>query len=372
MVQKHRCISLFSGAGGMDVGFKSAGVDVIWANEMDKDACATFRENHKETLLREGDILQYMDELTSLKDIDIIFGGPPCQGFSVAGKMDPTDERSKLIWTFMDAVRIVRPKAFILENVKALAALEKWRPVREKIISYASDLGYVCYPVLLNASHYGVPQKRERVFFIGFLNNEPGLENLISRIITHQKKPKSIRETLISLGPAGSETNPLTCTAKITLATKPIMRKSPYAGMIFNGMGRPLDIDNFANTLPASMGGNKTPIIDEVLLHNSRDNNWIEDYHKSLINNQVAPQFEEAPSRLRRITINEAALIQTFPKDYIFRGSKTSIYKQIGNAVPCLLAEAVARAVVEELNSRQTVSSNDEPRQLCLEEYINV
>lgn len=349
MTEQITGISLFSGAGGMDVGFKNAGVKILWSNEMDKDACLTYEENHTSTLLRKGDIRDHLSELVNYQGVDILFGGPPCQGFSVAGKMDPDDERSKLIWTYLDIVKIARPKAFVLENVAALAKLEKWKTVREKIVSIARDLGYQCHPYLLNSSHFGVPQNRERVFFIGFLDKQLSPETFISRLEQKKRNPKTIRETIYHLGPAGTSNNPMTCNAKITLASNPVIRKSPYAGMIFNGMGRPLDLEGVSNTLPASMGGNKTPIVDEALLHYNTEDNWIVYYHKALLEKRLTPNFGEAPSRLRRLTTKEAALIQTFPEDYIFKGSKTAVYKQIGNAVPCLLAEAVATSVIEEL-----------------------
>ena len=144
--------------------------------------------------------------------------------------------------------------------------------------------------------------------------------------------------------------NPNTCTAKITFATHPIMRKSPYAGMYFNGQGRPINIDDYANTLPASMGGNKTPFVDEEYLYGDAAEDWVVAYHKGLMDGTIVPEFEEAPSRLRRLTINEAVRIQTFPEDYIFCGNKGRIYTQIGNAVPCNMAEAVAKAVVSYLD----------------------
>ncbi|GEN34656.1 DNA cytosine methyltransferase [Aneurinibacillus danicus] len=372
MNYKYTGISLFTGAGGMDVGFKRAGVNVLWANEIDKDACNTYEANHPETLLKRGDIRELLGELEQFNDVDIVFGGPPCQGFSVAGKMDPNDERSTLIWTFLDVVRIIRPKAFVLENVKALATLEKWKNVREKLFHLANEMGYSCYPFLLNSSHFGVPQKRERVFFIGLLGKNIDPHHTFSRLEQRRKKPKNIRETISILGPAGTTRNPLTCTAKITLAAKPVIRKSPYAGMIFNGLGRPLDLDGVSNTLPASMGGNKTPIVDEALLYNHANDNWVVNYHKGLLENKVIPEFGEAPSRLRRLTIKEAALIQTFPEEYVFHGSKTAIYRQIGNAVPCLLAEAVASAVIDELEGITINNIRNKPEQLAFESLLSI
>lgn len=349
MIKSYTGISLFSGAGGMDVGFRNAGINILWANELDRDASDTYEANHPSCILRRGDIRESLDELAGFTGVDVLFGGPPCQGFSVAGKMDPDDERSTLIWAFLDAVKLVQPKAFVCENVKALATLQKWQKVKEKFLSKAHELGYSCYPFVLNSAQFGVPQKRERVFFIGFLQKQLNPSKMWSRI-KHQERPlMSVREAISHLGPAGNSTNPLTCTARITLAEKPVMRKSPYAGMIFNGLGRPLDLDQACATLPASMGGNKTPIIDEALLYKMAEDDWVVEYHQALRDKKITPQFGEAPSRLRRLTIKEATLIQTFPKDYIFCGSKSSVYRQIGNAVPCLLAEAVAKATIQEL-----------------------
>ena len=146
---------------------------------------------------------------------------------------------------------------------------------------------------------------------------------------------------------AGHTGGPHTCTARITLAGSPVMRKSPYAGMIFNGMGRPLNLDGVSATLPASMGGNKTPIIDEEMLRNPSAEDWVKEYHGKLWRKEIEAEFGPAPERLRRISIVESAAIQTFPQDYKFCGSKSAIYTQIGNAVPCSLAQTVATAVTE-------------------------
>lgn len=341
-------ISLFTGAGGMDVGFENAGVKIIFANEIVKEAADTYNANHPDGVMVNADIYTIIDSLDKFKGADLVFGGPPCQGFSVAGKMDPNDERSKLIFTFLDVVEKVQPRAFVMENVKALGYLEKWSAVRAKYLNRAQELGYYTIPFILNATEYGVSQKRERVFFIGFKDwfIQPKMEDLLEQ----QKSPAlSIRDLLKSLGRAGSDQNPDTCTAKITFATTPIMRKSPYAGMYFNGQGRPINVDEYANTLPASMGGNKTPFVDEDYLYGDAKEDWVVAYHKGLMDGTITPEFKEAPKRLRRITVKEAARIQTFPDDYVFCGGKGAVYTQIGNAVPCKLAEAVAKAVVSYL-----------------------
>ena len=342
-------VSLFSGAGGMDVGFERAGVNVLIANEIMPEAAQTYKANHPNSVIINDDINNVISSLTEYEGVDLVFGGPPCQGFSVAGKMNPYDDRSKLIFTFLDVVEKLRPKAFVMENVKALATLDKWSAIREKYLKRAESLGYICVPHILNATEFGVSQKRERVFFVGIRKDIEFSESIDTVIDRQKNKAPNIRALLKSLGRAGTKANPNTCTAKITFATHPIMRKSPYAGMYFNGQGRPIDVDGYANTLPASMGGNKTPFIDEDYLYGDAESDWVVEYHKGLVAGTIIPVFKEAPDRLRRITIKEAARIQSFPDDYVFCGNKGKIYTQIGNAVPCKLAEVVAKAVVQYL-----------------------
>lgn len=343
-----RAVSLFTGAGGMDVGFERAGISIVFANEIIKEAAETYSSNRDTDVMINDDINNVMGRLDKLSGIDLVFGGPPCQGFSVAGKMNPDDKRSELIFTFLEAVRRVSPVAFIMENVKALGVLQKWELVRKKYLEHVTSMGYTCAPFVLNATEYGVPQKRERVFFIGIKGNpDPFYEHHMRYCIEQQKSTTpSVRGCLCSLGRAGTKKNPDTCPAKITFTLHPVMRKSPYAGMYFNGQGRPVDVDGYANTLPASMGGNKTPFVDEEYLYGNGVNDWVADYHKGLMDGNIMPRNGEAPDRLRRLTVKEAARLQTFPDDYIWCGNKGSVYRQIGNAVPCRLAEAVAKAVL--------------------------
>lgn len=339
-----RGISLFAGAGGMDVGFAAAGVKVVKANEIASYACSTYRANHPQTTLLQGDVNDYI-ECFEEGEADIVFGGPPCQGFSVAGKMNPEDERSQLIWSFLKVVERVKPRVFVMENVKALASLGKWKGVRERYLATAASLGYTCHFYILNAADYGVSQKRERVFFIGSKNHYE--QEALKACLEEQKAtPLTLRELFLNLPQIGSTGNENTCKAKITIAAKPVMRKSPYAGMLFNGMGRPLNLDAVSSTLPASMGGNKTPIIDEMLLRDPNSTDWVKEYHAKLWRHEITPVFGEAPSQLRRISLAEAAAIQSFPKNYKWSGQKSVVYTQIGNAVPCKLAECVARAVI--------------------------
>ncbi len=342
-----KAISLFSGAGGLDVGFERAGFRTVFANEYDHDAAEAWRINRPDNanVMIEGDIYDHMNDLRAFSDIDVIYGGPPCQGFSVAGKMDPNDERSQLVWMFMDAVAIVYPKAFVMENVAALGTLEKWKSVRDGIMARGNELGYDVSYKVHHTPDYGVPENRDRIIFLGIQHGLGSFEAFYKALDNHKATPVSAREVILSAGVFGSKANPQTCTANVSLASHPVMRRSPYAGMLVNGAGRPIDLNGIAPTLPASMGGNKTPIVDEVSLHDASVPNWFETYHAGLIAGTVTPDTTIVPKTIRRLTIKECAAIQTFPEDYQFSGRKTKQYKQIGNAVPCLFAEAVAKSV---------------------------
>lgn len=350
-----KTVSLFTGAGGLDTGFADANYNIVVANEIDKNASNTYKVNHPETKMIVGPIEDNIPEITSTNNVDVVIGGPPCQGFSVAGKMDENDPRNKMVWEYLRVVKTLKPKAFVIENVKALYSLSKWKPIREKILTDANKMGYSCVPILLNASEFGVPQKRKRVFFIGLRDHSLSIEELQSAFEHEKKHTPSVRETLLPLGHAGSTENPIDSVAKITFATHPILRKSPYSGMLFNGAGRPINLDDFSNTLPASMGGNKTPIVDDEALYNNKEN-FVVDYHHRITEGET-PEFREAPSRLRRLTIKEAAAIQSFPTNYEFTGPMSSQYKQIGNAVPVKLAEAVANVVKNLLNNSEKYSA---------------
>ncbi|WP_449123651.1 DNA cytosine methyltransferase [Pseudomonas sp. MPG01] len=340
-------ISLFSGAGGMDVGFANAGIRAVFANELDEAACKTYAANHG-SLIKQGSILDHFHALTSFKGVDVVFGGPPCQGFSVAGKMDPNDARSGLIQTFFDAVDLVKPQAFVCENVKALAVLSRWNDVRDDLINRANKEHHAVL-ILLNSSDFGVPQNRERMFLIGVRKGGHIRSTDELRLVLQESLNKQIRiaptvgELIRTLGPAGSMGNQRICNAKITFAANPVLRRSAYAGMMFNGAGRPLNPLGHSSTLPASMGGNKTPIVDEECIFNGAPS-YIEEYHHHLMSGGK-PLQGEAPKRLRRLTIDECLAIQTFPTDYILAGSQSAMFKQIGNAVPCLLAYAVAASL---------------------------
>jgi DNA (cytosine-5)-methyltransferase 1 len=334
-------LSLYCGAGGLDHGFKKAGFDLAAAVDADPAAVSTYRANIGPHVVC-GDVAVLGGSL--LDAPDLIIGGPPCQGFSIIGKMDENDPRSRHVTRFLEVVEARRPKAFVMENVKALATSYRWRSQHEQLEARARRLGFQVRTFVLDASQYGVPQVRERMFLIGVRGSEPQLP-----VPTTTKRRPSVREALEKLAPFGEPGNDDLVTARVVPAKNPVIRPSPFRGsLLFNGSGRPLDLDSPARTLPASMGGNATPIIDQAEFADGIQP-WVRGYHAHLLAGG-APR-KRAPRRLRRITVQEAAALQSFSKSWSFSGSQAAQLRQIGNAVPPRLSFQVAKAIKAALGS---------------------
>jgi DNA (cytosine-5)-methyltransferase 1 len=173
-------VSLFSGCGGLDLGFKKAGYKILWANDNLPDACETYRREIGDHIVC-NDILNI--DIKSIPQADVIIGGPPCQGFSGVGKRDPNDARSSLVWRYLEIVNEVKPSFFLFENVTGIRSSKtvEGKNVLEELKKQFQLLGYTTTVHLLNAADYGVPQRRKRVFIIGSLHGE----NVLPPIQTH-------------------------------------------------------------------------------------------------------------------------------------------------------------------------------------------
>lgn len=345
-----RVLSTYTGAGGLDIGFHNVKAEIVAACELNRNACDTYAVNFPNVPLYRGKVTDALEDGFFDTPADVLIGGPPCQGFSVAGKMDPQDPRSLEIFNFLKVLDRAKPSAFVMENVKALATLTKWEFVRERILQESTKSGYFVKMFVLNSANYGVPQRRERVFFIGFSTKERGKRAALAAMKSFEDglqarlaTPKTIEKIVKGLGPAGSQGNSRVCGAKVMFTRRPVLRRSPYAGMLFNGAGRPLDPKGLSSTLPASMGGNKTPIVDEDEIFDGKPS-FIVNYHRGLMDGKTA-KSGQAPKTLRRLTIDECIAIQTFPHDYDFQGSNSAIFKQIGNAVAPVMGAAVANGI---------------------------
>lgn len=339
--------SLYSGAGGLDRGFAAAGLCPVFAVDRNADCAATHTAAFDHIDGYPGCVTGEVHELLGEIDAsspDVVVGGPPCQGFSRISQGDLNDPRIKEVRHFMTAVGRADPHAFVMENVPALAQMSRWRGVLNAVCCEADELGYTTWVLLLNAKDFGVPQSRERTFIVGIkrgIDFDPPQPPASCRHVT-------VREALAGLPPWDQPGNDTRCAARIVYLANPTLRKAdPFGGYIFHGRGRPMNLDKPAPTLLASMGGNATPIIDQDHLEYIADC-WVSWYHRRLLRGESPPKGD-APPRLRRITVEEAAVLQGFPTDAAWLGTKGSAYRQIGNSVPPRLGEVVAGAVRDAL-----------------------
>jgi len=335
-----RALDLFAGAGGLSLGMKEAGVDVIAAVEREKSYVDTLRHHLQDAELQSSDVRD-LDLSRYRSAVDLVMGGPPCQPFSSGGLRGGAKDERDMLPHFMRAISTIRPQAFLMENVRGLVVGDR-RYYFDRLISDFHALGYNITWRVLNAADYGVPQKRVRLFVVGtrrgvFTFPEP----------THGPNRALAHVTVRDILPPDQvgEPNP----SKVTYAKAPDLRPSPYHGQLFNGGGRPLNLDEPAPTILASAGGNKTHFIDTE--------NRVPPYHSYLLSGGK-PRQGTLPGA-RRLTIIESAIIQTFPRDLIFCGSRSSQYAQIGNAVPPRLAEVLGRSLVAHFRSVENGSYSD-------------
>ena len=323
-----KILSLFSGCGGLDLGFEKAGFDIPIANEFDKNIWKTFEVNHPQTKLLKEDIRK-IDAKTLPKDIDGIIGGPPCQSWSEAGSLKGIeDDRGKLFFEYIRILKSVQPKFFFAENVSGMLA-EKHKDAVQNFIKMFKETGYDVNLYLVNAADYGVPQDRKRVFYIGF-REDLNIKFDFPKGSTEDDNNKITLRDIIwdlqdSAVPAGEKNqhNP-----------NAINNNEYFIGSyspIFMSRNRVKSWDEQAFTVQAS--GRQCQIHPQAPKMIKVDKNDC--------------RFVEGKENLyRRMTIREVARVQGFPDNFKFVYNNTNdAYKMIGNAVPVNLAYEVACAI---------------------------
>jgi DNA (cytosine-5)-methyltransferase 1 len=297
----------------MDLGFEQSGFEIVWANDCFASAVETYRLNF------DNPIIEAPIETIASADIpdgDIILGGFPCQGFSVANMNRHTkDKRNKLYLEFVRIVRDKQPKFFVAENVKGILSLGKGE-VFKRIIQDFADIGFHTRWHLFNSADYGVPQRRERVFILGIREDLPETLVKFPPQPTHAEPDRAF---LLGLDPWVSVGEALGEIPEPDEEHDLMNHEASQYNLRFNGyLGhREIDPDKPCPTITArgdERGG--------VVIH----------HH---------------PKNHRRLSARETALVQSFPIDFKFAGSKTNVYRQVGNAVPPLLAKAVAGCIAE-------------------------
>jgi len=331
----YQSIELFAGAGGLALGLEKAGFNNVLLNEKDKNACATIRLNRPNWNLVEGDIKGVV--FSNYKNIDLVSGGFPCQSFSYAGcKKGFEDVRGTLFFEFARAIDEIKPKMFLGENVRGLISHDKGRTI-STIKKVINELGYTLIdPRVLNANHYGVPQKRERIFLIGIRND---LANEVRFDWPLKSEDTLVLKDALKAGKLYS--------TDVLLSDGKIYSKSKYEVMSLvppGGYWRDLPEDIQRKYMKKSyfLSGGKTGM--------ARRLSWDEPC-LTLTCSPEQNQTERChPDETRPLSIREYARIQTFPDNWEFVGSMNSKYRQIGNAVPVNLAYSMGVSIIRSLS----------------------
>lgn len=337
-----RVIDLFSGAGGLSLGLKRAGYEVTACVEINRDAMETY------SIHEPGAVHYNQDVRTVAFDkyrgaVDLVVGGPPCQPFSIGGLRQASLDSRDMIPEFTRCLKEVQPEAFIMENVPGLL-LKRTRPYFDTVLARLAECGYHLNWGILNAVDYGVPQKRRRLFVLGSRRSQ-----LRFPAPTHGEGRS--RPHVSALAVLGSEPIGDAPACAVRYARNPDLRPSPYAGHVYNGGGRPINPAGPCHTILASSGGYKTHWIDTLGI--------APEYHAHL-RKGGAPRDGEVPGA-RRLSVEECAIIQTFPRDLVFAGRRSSQYTQVGDAVPPDLGFMVGSSVFFQLSGRSAGPALDPP-----------
>lgn len=337
-----KIIDLFCGIGGLSLGFEQVGFEVVAAIDMWKDAVVTYNHNRKDKVAKVETVEDFNEkellEINASQNITGIIGGPPCQGFSTVGRREVDDPRNKMYLEFYKAVKIANPDFFVIENVKGMLTLNKGAFVKDLIERFGPNgLGYNISYQLLNAADYGIPQNRYRVFYVGIKGKEfkfpepynyqltakDGISDLEGSDNEHYgSEPQNAFQKEMR----GSCKHPINQDyTDHTQQTIDIISQVPDGGNIRDLPREVWQVRKY-NKAFERMGTFKP-------------SNTIDTGHRNY--------FHYAEPRIP--TVRESARIQSFPDDFEIVGTRGSQYKQVGNAVPPMLARIIAEKIIERL-----------------------
>ena len=334
---------MFCGCGGLSLGFEQAGYNVLLGIDNWDDALVTFRYNHHDSETMCADLMnldpKVVQNAIGRRTVDVIIGGPPCQGFSIAGKRIINDNRNKLYKSFVRMVGHFKPKAFVLENVPNILTIGDGI-IKRTIIADFEALGYKVVNKVLLASDYGVPQNRRRAIFVGLLSGEEFVypQPTITRRVTTEEalsdlpehslpdgsnypsNPQSEYQTLIRTNSKGVYNHNITIH---TEQTQHIIALVPDGG-------------NYKD-LPEELQQTRKVHIAWTRLNSKSPSITIDTGH----NHHFHYKYNRVP------TVRESARLQSFPDSFIFIGGKGSQLRQVGNAVPPIMANVLAKKIKE-------------------------
>lgn len=336
---RYKVVSLFSGGGGLDLGFKEAGFDIIWANDINKDAVNTYKRNVGDNIVCQ-DIYQ-IDE-TAIPKCDFVIGGPPCQSFSLSGNRHSDDIRGRLVWRYLDILKELQPKGFLFENVTGLLSAKnnEGEKILPLLLQAFSNIGYSISYQVINAADYGVPQLRKRIFIVGL----KGVMSLFDfPKPTHNADGSNGKLKYMSVSDALGDLPIPSNDCKISEHIWPTMSDlDKFICKYVKPGGNYMDIPDSVNSkriLRLKKNGGHTTCYGRM--DPEKPSYTINTYFNRP---NVGCNIHYAQDRL--ITVREAMRLQTFPDDYEFVStSKLGKNLIIGNAVPPHLAKILAEHI---------------------------
>ena len=360
-MKKFKVVDLFCGAGGLSRGFMEAGFDVVLGVDFDDDALKTFEMNHGDARAMKLDLFdnnninnikKFLDD-KNIK-LDVLVGGPPCQGFSLAGKREEDDERNILYSAMVKTAKLLKPKVVVLENVPGMLTLYNGLG-KKRIFDDFTNLGYKMSVKVLYAPDYGVPQIRKRAVFVGLLNETKEFEyplpqydkdNYITCKDAISDLPSLVGDSDYSLNRVREYMTDPTSDYQVLMRSNSVCVYNHYptkhAQKTIDNISKIPDGGNYKD-LPLQEAS-------KFKYHESL-HRYSSDKPSLTIDTGHRTHFHYKYNRIP--TVRECARLQSFPDDFVFFGSKQHQYKQVGNAVPPLLGKAVAEKVKEFLNGKK-------------------
>ena len=319
---------MFSGSGGFSLGFDWAGFENVFSVEYDHEICETYRHNFPHHKLIERDITEISDtavlDLAKGTEIDVVIGGPPCQGFSMAGNIGRLfidDPRNHLFKEFVRFVKLLQPKCFVMENVARLYTRLKGQ-TRNEIIKCFENLGYVVDARIVCASDYGVPQNRYRVLFIGRKTDDKSYKVVFPQKV--EAPVKTIKEAISHYPPLESGQSSDIPNHIAMKHSEQMLKKMSY---VKDGGGR--------DDIPSEIRPEKGDIRKYIRYDSSKPSICITGDMRKVFH------YEQN----RALTVRELAAIQTYPDSFVFLGNTIKQQQMVGNSVPPILAKAIAEAI---------------------------
>ncbi len=345
------CLDLFCGIGGLSLGLAASGIPSVGGLDHWAEAKATFDRNHAPIRCMLSDLTKTtVDEIetffgVSAASIDVVAGGPPCQGFSTVGKRDEADPRNSLWRHYRELVSAIRPAYVIIENVEGMLVGHGGRQA-EAVIAGFAEVGYRMKCKLLRAADYGVPQLRKRTIFLGWLDGlvEPSFPKRTAREVV------TVADAIFDLPPLASRERKTAYESSPTTSYQRARRKSCVELHNHEAANHPPELVEILSHIPD--GGNRKSIPDHLQPKSGFHNSYarLASFKPAIAvtSNMRKPSSARAthPNQPRGLTVREGLRLQSFDDDFVVLGSRTSQYLQVGNAVPPLLARAIGSEVL--------------------------